>query len=329
MSTSHRNAIIIIAIASLIGPAFGVSFTLALDRPQPHNVPAGIVVTDSTRQAAADLETRTQGGLAFRPYPTTATVKRAIEQQQIYAGLVPSGTGAQLLVATAAGSTVAHVFEQAAGTQSAVMDVRPLPDGDSSGLLAFYLTLAATVTGFVTIFQLHGHASRLSLRSWLLCVLGLAVIAGGMLAILTGPVLGAQHGPLPEVWAAIAAMITVAALWASTMEVLAGPWVFIPTFGFLMVLGLPSSGGAVAPPLLPAFYRFLAQFLPPGAAVDTIRNALYFRDAQHAGPIVVLAAWIVCLIAALLLATRLRGRTPGGQPYHRSAAPSEGRRGRG
>jgi uncharacterized phage infection (PIP) family protein YhgE len=150
-----------------------------------------------------------------------------------------------------------------------------------------------------------------------------------MFAILTGPVIGAQHGPLPEVWAAIAAMITVAALWASTMEVLAGPWVFIPTFGFLMVLGLPSSGGAVAPPLLPAFYRFLAQFLPPGAAVDTIRNALYFRDAQHAGPIVVLAAWIVCLIAALLFATRLRGRTPGGQPYHRSAAPSEGGRGRG
>lgn len=316
MSTTHRNALIIIGIACLVGTAFGVSFTLALDRPKPHEVPAGIVVTPSTRQAAADLEAHTQGGLAFRPYPTTAAVEQALDQQLIYAGLVPSGAGAQLLVASAAGSSVAEVFERAAGTQIVVVDVRPLPDGDSSGLLPFYLTLAATVTGFVTMFQLRTHASRLSLRAWLLCVLSVAAITGGMLAILTGTVTGSQHGPLPVVWAALTAMIVVAALWASTMQVLAGPWTFIPTFVFLMVVGIPSSGGAVATSLLPAFYRFLARFVPSGAAVETIRDALYFRDTQDAEPIAVLAAWIVCLIAALLLAARLRGRTPGGQPYH-------------
>lgn len=32
-------------------------------------------------------------------------------------------------------------------------------------------------------------------------------------------------------------MLAVSALWASTMQVLAGTRMFIPTFGFLMVLG--------------------------------------------------------------------------------------------
>jgi hypothetical protein len=59
---------------------------------------------------------------------------------------------------------------------------------------------------------------------------------GDTLAVLTGPVIGAQHGPLPELWAAIAGMTAVAALWASTMEVLADAWSFIPIFGLLMVV---------------------------------------------------------------------------------------------
>jgi uncharacterized phage infection (PIP) family protein YhgE len=86
----------------------------------------------------------------------------------------------------------------------------------------------------------------------------------------------------------------------------------VPTFGLLMILGIPSSGGAVAPPLLPGFYRFLDSFLPAGAAVETIRNAVYFRHAQHLEPGLVLAGWIVCLLAVLVLAARLGGRTPGG-----------------
>lgn len=192
-------------------------------------------------------------------------------------------------------------------------DLRPLPEGNSAGLLPFYLILAATVTGFVTMLQLRAHASRLSLRAWLGCVLALAVLVGGTLAVLTGPVIGAQHGPLPELWAAIAGMTAVAALWASTMEVLAGAWNFIPTFGLLMVIGIQSSGGAVAPPLLP---RSTASSRSSSrqALLSTRSVTLYFTDAQNAEPVIVPAAWIAGLLAALLLATRLRGRTPGGQP---------------
>lgn len=69
MRASWRNALIIIALADVVGTAFGSSFTLALDRPKPHGVPAGIVITGSTTQAAAGLQARTDGGFMFRPYP--------------------------------------------------------------------------------------------------------------------------------------------------------------------------------------------------------------------------------------------------------------------
>ncbi|MDG4825363.1 hypothetical protein O7635_26250 [Asanoa sp. WMMD1127] len=314
MDPTHRNALIVIAVACVIGPLFNASFTLALDRPTPRDVPAGIVVTTATERAAAELQARTRGGFAFRPYGTAAAVEEALRDQDIYAALVPFGAEARLLVASAAGSSVARVFERAAAGIP-VVDVRPLPAGDSAGLLPFYLTVAATVTGFVSMLQLRAHAATLSLRRWLLCMVGLAVVAGGVMTVVTGPLISAQAGPFPAVWATVAGMIMVAALWAATMQILTGPWTFVPTFLFLMVLGLPSSGGAVAPPLLPGFFRILAELLPAGAAVDTLRNLLYYRDAPHAGPIFVLAAWLLFLLGSLLVAARLRGRTPGGDPF--------------
>jgi hypothetical protein len=316
-----------------MGPLFGGSFSLAMGRPVPHDVPAGLVGVVSAREApvAAALEAQTDGGLAFRHYPSPDAAERAIGEQRIYAALVLTGGQTRLLVASAAGSSVARVFEQAAEQVSArsaspitVVDLRPLPAGDPEGLIPFYLILAATVTGFVTMINLRAHASRLPLRGWLACVAALAAAAGLLLTVVIDPVIGALHGPFLELWLAIAAMIGVAALWASAMQALVGAWAFVPTFGLLMVLGIPSSGGAVAPPLLPGFYRFLDLFLPSGAAVETIRNAVYFRDAQHLEPILVLAGWIVCLLAALILVARFGGRTPGGPVSTQEHAGSVG-----
>jgi hypothetical protein len=325
MTAARRNALVIIVIATLLGSAFGLSFAVALDRPTPHGVPAGLVADPATRRAGAELQARTHGGLAFRRYPTRAAVEQAIDWQQIYAGIVPADPGARLLVASAAGSSVAHILEAAAaGTPIPVVDLRPLPAGDSAGLIPFYLVLAATVTGFVTMFQLADRASGLSLRAWFASIGALALVFGGVLTLLTGPAFGAQHGPLDAVWGALAGMVAVAALWGATMLVVAGIWTFIPTFGFLMVLGLPDNGGVVQPALQPPFYRFVYRFLPEGAAVQTVRNLLYFRGYQHAGPIIVLAAWVAGLAAVLLLVAWLKRQTPGGRPFHARKQPAPG-----
>lgn len=93
--------------------------------------------------------------------------------------------------------------------------------------------------------------------------------------------MGALAGPLPELWLGFGAELAVAALTCSLMLVLVGRWAIIPTWLLFVVLGNTSSGGAVAPPLLPPFYAFVGWFLPPGATVDIIRGAVYFRHQQR------------------------------------------------
>ena len=131
-----------------------------------------------------------------------------------------------------------------------------------------------------------------------------------MLALITDPLLQALPGPFAELWAALAAQVAAAALFNSAMLTLIGRWAFIPTWGLFIAIGNAASGGAVAPPLLPAFYRFAGRFLPNGAAVETIRNAVYFTGHQHLEPVLVEASWITGALGLLLIAAARRHRTP-------------------
>jgi hypothetical protein len=315
----YRNAIVVIAIAVTMVSIFAVSYTVALGRPTPHDIPAGVVGDPARRPGLLRaLEGATQNGLRVTRYASLARARRAIDEQRIYAVLTLKRSAARLFVASAAGTSVARVLEQAAqavpsriGGPLRIVDLHPLPPTDPLGLASFYVTLAATILGFVTMFQLRANAGSLSLRAWLTCIVVLALVGGLVLTLITDPLLNALRGPFLELWAALAAEVGAAALFASAMLTLIGRWAIVPTWGLLVAIGNAASGGAVAPPLLPAFYRFVGQFLPNGATVETIRNAVYFTGYQHLAPILVQAAWIVGLLVLLLVAARRRGRTPG------------------
>lgn len=77
------------------------------------------------------------------------------------------------------------------------------------------------------------------------------------------------------------------------------------------LIGRAASGGAVAPPLLPPFYSFVGRFLPNGATIQMIRNAVYFTDHQHLEPMLVQAGWLLACLTALMLVHRVWHRTPG------------------
>ena len=315
----YRNAVVVMAIAVTMVSVFAVSYTLALGRPTPHDIPAAIVGHPAHRPGVVPaLEAATGNGLRLTRYASLARAKHAIAEQWIYAALALTGSRPRLFVASAAGTSVARVLEQAAqavparaGGPLEIVDLHPLPPTDPQGLASFYATLAATILGFVTMFQLRAHAESLSLRAWLVCIAVLALVGGLVLALITDPLLKALWGPFPELWAALAAQVAAAALFNSAMLTLLGRWAIIPTWGLFIAIGNAASGGAVAPPLLPAFYRFVGRFLPNGAAVETIRNAVYFTDHQHLEPILVEAAWITGALVLLLTAAARRGRTPG------------------
>lgn len=62
----------------------------------------------------------------------------------------------------------------------------------------------------------------------------------------------------------------------------------------------------MAPPLLPRPFAFVSQWLPAGATVRSLPNAVYFRDYQHVRPLVVLGVWSVALFIAWLVVARRR-----------------------
>ena len=241
----YRNAVVVMAIAVTMVSIFAVSYTLALGRPTPHDIPAAVVGQPARRPGVIPaLEAATGNGLRLTAYPSLARAEHAISEQRIYAALALQDSRPRLFVASAAGTSVARVFEKAAqavparaGGPLQIVDLHPLPPTDPQGLVSFYATLAATILGFVTMFQLRAHAESLSLRAWLVCIVVLALVGGLVLALITDSLLQALRGPFLELWAALAAEVAAAALFNSAMLTLIGRWAIIPTWGMFVAIG--------------------------------------------------------------------------------------------
>lgn len=226
-----------------------------------------------------------------------------------------NGPQPRLVVSSASGPSIARVLEQIVAEvprQESVqlVDLHPLPTADPQGLTTFYVVIAATALGFVTMFQLRANIDEISLCGWLGLVAALAVVGGGLLAVVSDPALGALHGSFVEIWGLLSAQCAIAALFNSTMLVLIGKWAILPTWGLFIVLGNASSGGAVASALLPTPYAWLSRLLPTGATVSGLHTAVYFPHHQHLEPFVVLGVWLAVCAAALICSSRLRHKTP-------------------
>lgn len=187
-----------------------------------------------------------------------------------------------------------------------IEDAHPLAPHDPSGLDIFYLMLVTTIVGFITVFQVRGQAGDLEERGHLSFVICLALIGSLVITAVDGPLLDRPAAPFPEEWAILAAHLLAVACFASLMNRLIGRWAILPTWLFFVVLGNASSGGAVAPPLLPQPFRFVSRWLPSGATVTSLRDAIYFRHYQHALPLLVLAAWAVGLFGSWLFVAQRR-----------------------
>jgi Protein of unknown function (DUF3533) len=315
----YRSAILVSLLVVALGALFVTSYGLALGRPKPHHI-AGVLVGDPAREPTflPQLERDLGGELQLRRVSSAAAARHELVAQRAYVGLVLGGPRPRVLVASASGASVARLINQAAeqiedsgGPPLVVQDVRPLSPKDPQGLVLFYAMLAATIAGFLLTFQLRANAAGLSLRAWVGFVAVAAALGGLAIAVIAGPLLGALGDRVPVLWAILAAQMAIAGLVNSTNLVLLGSWAILPTWLLFVIVGNPASGGAVAPPLLPPFYGFVGRWLPSGAAVEALRNVVYFSGAEHSEPYLVLAGWLVVAIAALVLVTRVTGKHPG------------------
>jgi hypothetical protein len=308
------RAAVISVLAIAVGSLFLASYTLALGDPVPRRITTAVVGPASSHPATlGEIERATGGGVDFRTYPTLAAAIGALEGQQVYAALDLTQTTPRLYVSSASGASVERVFLSvaAADPQLHVVDTHPLPPSDPEGLDVFYLVIAATILGFLTVFQVRMNSGGLSLRRWTVFVLSLGLAASLVLVCVAGPLLHRLALPVAESWGILALQVITVSAFASTMAVLMGRWAIVPTFLLFMVVGNPSSGGAVAPPLLPSVFGVVSQWLPSGVTVTALRDAVYFPSHQHLRPISVLTVWAaVCLCA--MIGVSLRRRTSPG-----------------
>jgi hypothetical protein len=292
--------------------SFAAAYTVALGRPSPRHLPIGVVGALS-EQVLKNLQSNAH---EFEPrrYPTREAAIAAVDRQEIPAVIDASTTPPQLLVSSASDAsstrTLTQLDQVAPGNyRLPIQDLHPLPASDPAGLATFYLTIAATLLGFVTMFQLRANVKTLTLPRWLACVGALAVVGGAVLAAVAEAI-DALQAPFPELWLLVSVQIAVAALFNSTMLVLMHRWAIIPTWTMFVLLGNTSSGGAVSASLLPQPFAFLNHALPSGATVSAIHSATYFPQQQRLLPFAVLSIWLLVSLAALVYFSRKLDRSP-------------------
>jgi hypothetical protein len=309
-STNERVALISV-LAIVMGSLFVTTYSLALGDPVPHRIDAAVVGDPSLHERTVGAVARVaDGSVVFHRYGSVPGALRAIDRQQVYAALDLTSARPTLYVASAAGASVARVLERISAVDPTVrvVDTHPLGAHDPSGLDIFYLMLVATIVGFITIFQVSASAGPLSPRGWAVFVVALALGGSLVFTLIDGPLLHRLDLPLAETWGILALHLLAVASFARLMTVLVGRWAILPTWLFFVVLGNSASGGAVAPPLLPRPFAFVSQWLPSGATVTALRNAVYFHAYQHAHPLAVLATWAALLFTAMIVAMQRRER---------------------
>jgi hypothetical protein len=309
-----ERAVLIAVLATVMGSLFVATYSLALGDPVPHRIDAALVGDSAAHARTVEsVQRAASGGLVFHRYTSAAAARRAIDEQDVYAALDLTSSPSTLYVASAAGGSVARVLEKASAAEPTVrvVDTHPLSKTDPNGLDIFYLMLVTTIIGFLTVFQVRANAGGLGLRQWTVFVVAVALGVSLVLTVVDGPLLHRLDLPVLETWGILAVHFVAVASFTSLMSVLLGRWAILPTWLFFVVLGNSSSGGAVSPPLLPQPLDFISQWLPSGATVTALRDAVYFYGFQHARPIAVLATWAAGLFTAMLLVSHRRGASPG------------------
>ncbi|KIZ19610.1 membrane protein [Streptomyces natalensis] len=313
-------AVVLTLIVAAAAGLFAGSYTYVMANPTPRHIPTAVVglragVTE--RAFVAGMEKALHGTLRLTGYGTPAAAAQAVEDQREFAIVRPRGRGVELDVAGASGASVAQLLAEtgakvaaAAHVDVRIRDVRPLQKGDPRGLALFYISLAAVIVGFVGAIQLSVHARALDPAERIAFTAGYALLGGFAIAAVVDWWLGALRLPFVQSWLILALTMFTSGMVFSMFNTLMGRWAMLPTWGLMVLLGNPSSGGAVSWPLLPSALGHIGRWLPPGASVNAQHAAVYFGGRQHLFPYLVLAGWAVLSCTVFWV---WRHRHPGGR----------------
>jgi hypothetical protein len=317
-----------LGIGLLIALAFVLIYLTALHKPQPHNLPVGVVASSGVvAQLQRSISAQAGDAVALRAARDATAARHQGKRGHIVAAYMPGqgrGQGSRLLVAGAQGTAVTQaetgIFTgaaQAQGTRLQVDDVVPLSAADPRGLSGFYVIFGVTLAGFIFGQTSHLYSKRLSLGQRLIQALLFGVLAGLAGALIAGPLLGVLPGPFVALAGILVLLALATALVTMSLTALLGdPGIVLATL-LLVILGNATSGGVVAAYFLPGGYRQLSPALPPGATTEALRRVDYFDPGAAFGPVAMLAAWALgglLLLVSVLVAGRRRRTRPLASP---------------
>ncbi|MDR6978738.1 hypothetical protein J2X68_005470 [Streptomyces sp. 3330] len=321
-AVTPRATLLVIGVVAL-HLLFIASYVGALHDPKPKDVPFGVVASPAAaRQAVARLEKLPGDPLDPRAVADAATARKQILHREIDGALIVDGSGTTdtLLVASGGGKVLATTLvaltgtlEKSEGRTLRTLDVIPADTQDANGLSSFYLVVGWCVGGYLcaSIMVISSGAARSTPRRAVIRLLAMAAvgIVGGLGgALIVGPVLDALPGGIAACWglgALIIFAVGAATLACQGVFGLAGIGLAIL---LVVILGNPSAGGALPPPLLPPFWKAIGPALPPGAGTWAARSIAYFEGNDMTSSLLVLSAWAAAGTVVTLLAAALRSR---------------------
>ena len=300
--------IVAIGIVLFVQALFVFSYIGALHHPKPHEVAFGVVGTSPLPAAVG-----TQFSLKTTQYPSEADALSAIDERKIDGALVAGPAGAKLIVVPAASNPGASALSAAFGAGAAalkqklvIVQAHPLPAGDATGSVSFFVVMALIVGGYLssTLAMAFGGSATRRRR---LTSLGIAAVIGALLTdTLAGPVLGAiPTSKFVVLWALFTLIMMAVAFATAALQTVLGAGGTLVVVIVFVIFGAPSSGGTVPASYLPTLWRTIGPYLPAGAGTTVVRNTIYFDGNRIARSLIILAGYLVVgALAVLLLHSR-------------------------
>jgi hypothetical protein len=281
--------------------------------PKPHALPIGIVGTPAVADAAAaELARAAPGAYEVHAYRSLNSAMTAVLHRSVYGAFQPA-LAPVLLVASAASPPVAVLLQRTfamvarrSGRAPAVHDLVPLPSSDSSGATSFSVILSLILAGLAGTSLVYAFTRHRPEAARVLVTAAIAVGAGLVTALVTNILIGAYPGHFFAVWGVATLFVLAIGLPIAAFQVIFGIAGTAIGWILFLVIGNPASGGSSAPELLPGFWRTLSQILPPGAAVTSLRDVVYFNGHGSAHALIVLAVYAVLGAGVAMIAYKLR-----------------------
>ncbi|WAP50730.1 ABC transporter permease [Arthrobacter sp. ATA002] len=309
----------LLMVSMLVG-----GYLAAMHAPAPNDMPIAVAGTAQQASAFADaFEAADPEAVDVRVTGSAGDARELVMDREVAGAVVLADGTATLYTAGAAGASQAgsvtalvapQVLAQGLALQSE--DLAPLPENDSAGLGAMFMTTALMLAGYMPLsLMLSNSPELMRFRRFVPLLAGWSALIAALVWTVVGPVMGVVEGHAAAVLGICALSVFAVGSVQLLLTRIFGPMAVLVGMLFLMVLGVPASNMSMSVHTLPELYPFLHSFLPAAATGESLRSVLFFDGNGVGRHLLVLAIGAAAsLLLTLCLDALKRRRKPDAAP---------------